>query len=252
MTLAERWQRLGLYEKCLLGSVLVHILPFLLGQRLNLPGFDLPAVEIDLTSPLPGDGRAAKLGAPKRLIENAPVVAPKPADAPIPEDVVVPKQPVKEFTVPDAGKVQPVAPTPAPPVEEITPGGAAGGTGTSPIPGGRGPGADYGDPNGRGTGGSPPDVVRPRLLNGSELAKILRKFYPENERARNREGSVLMYLHIGADGAVSQADVKVSAGVDFDRAAEKVAKLMKFSPATQNGTAVPVRITAPIVFKLED
>ena len=79
MTLAERWERLGLYERCLLGSLVLHLLPLLLGNRIRMP-FELDPVEIDLTSPLPGDGRAAKLGAPKRLIENAPAVAPKPAE----------------------------------------------------------------------------------------------------------------------------------------------------------------------------
>lgn len=253
MTLAERWRRLGLFERCLLGSLLAHMLPFLLGNRLHLPSFDLAPVEIDLTSPLPGDGRAPKLGAPKRLIENAPAVAPKPAEEAIPKDVVVPPTPPKEWTVPKDAGVQRQAPVvPPPPTEKITPGGAPEGTGTSPIPGGRGQGADYGAPNGTGTGGSPTDVSPPRLLNGDELRRNLRKFYPEAERSAGREGSVLVYVRVGEDGSVAGVDVKVSAGAAFDEAAIKVAKLMKFAPATRHGTAVPVKITAPIVFRLED
>lgn len=251
MTLTERWERLDYYDRCLAVSLAVHLLPFLLAGRLNLPSFDTPPIEIDLTSPLPGDGRAPKLGAPKRLIPNAPVTAPRPADEPIPENVVVPKQPVKEWTLPAPGD-KPKEVLPPPPAENITPGGAEGGTGTSPIPGGRGLGADYGDPNGRGTGGSPPDVSPPRLLNGDELRKNLRRFYPENERARGREGAVLMYVRIAVDGTVAGAEVKSSAGAEFDAAAQKVAQLMRFAPATRNGSAVPVKITAPIVFKLED
>lgn len=250
MTLAERWDRLGLYEKCLLGSFVLHFLPLLLGSRLRLP-LDFEPIEIDLTSPLPGDGRAPKLGAPKRLVPNAPISAPRPADEPIPQDVVVPPKPPKEWALPKTGETpKPVAPPP--PVENITPGGAEGGTGTSAIPGGKGAGSDYGDPNGRGTGGSPSDVSPPRLLNGDDLRRNLRKFYPEEERARGREGAVLVAVHIAADGGVSTVDVLTSSGEAFDSAARRVAALMKFAPATRGGAAVPVKITAPIVFKLED
>lgn len=252
MTLAERWNRLDLYERALAVSAVMHLLPLLLGSRLALVSLDLPSIEIDLTSPLPGDGRAPKLGAPKRLIPNAPVTTPLPAEQPIPKDVVVPPQPQKEWVAPVPGESPKAPVAPPPPVENVTPGGAEGGTGTSPIPGGSGQGSDYGDPNGRGTGGSPQDVLPPRLLNREELARNLRKFYPEEERARGREGAVLAFVHIAADGTVGEVDVKVSAGDAFDAAAVKVAKLMRFAPATRHGSAVPVKIRVPIEFKLRD
>lgn len=237
------------FERCVVASLGVHLALFLLGAHLPLGSSEgPPAVEIDLTSPLPGNGGAAKLGAPKRLVPNAPAVAPKPAEEPIPANPVVTPQPPKDWTLPGPN-TKTVTPPPATPV---TPGGAISGTGTSPLPDGRGQGANYGDPNGRGDGGSPVDVVPPKLLNGDELRRNLRKFYPEAERQAGREGSVLMFVHIGADGGVSQADVKVSAGAAFDAAAQQVAKLMRFAPATRSGAPVAVKVTVPIVFQLKD
>jgi protein TonB len=237
------------FERCVVASLGIHLAFFLLGGHLpNWSSEAPPAVEIDLTSPLPGNGGAAKLGAPKRLVPNAPAVAPKPAEEPLPANPVVTPQPPKDWTLPGPNTKTITPPPPTP----VTPGGAISGTGTSPLEGGRGPGANYGDPNGRSDGGSPVDVAPPKLLNGDELRRNLRRFYPEAERQAGREGSVLMFVHIGADGSVSQADVKVSAGASFDAAAEQVAKLMRFSPATRAGAPVAVKVTVPIVFQLKD
>jgi TonB family protein len=228
--------------------VALHGLLFLFAGGFHIPSFPTSTVEIDLTSPLPGDGRAPKLGAPKRLVPNAPIVEPKPAEEPIPEKIPAVIQPPKDWVLPgpDTKKVI------AAPVNPITPGGAAGGTGTSPIPGGSGVGADYGVPNGRGTGGSPGDVVPPKLLNGDELRRNMRRFYPENERTAGHEGAVLVAVHIGADGAVSAIDILTSAGAAFDEAAQKIANLMRFEPAKRQGQAVAVKIKAPIIFRLKD
>lgn len=240
------------FEYCLAASLAAHLAFFVLGGRFHLPSFEgPPPVEIDLTSPLPGNGMAPKLGAPKRLVPNAPPVAPKPVEAPIPENIPkLPPQPPKDWTLPGPNTKK-VLPAP-PPTPTITPGGAAGGTGTAAIPGGHGAGFNYGDPNGSLNGGSPNDVLPPRLLNRDDLGRIMRQFYPEDERRAGHEGSVYLYVHIGADGAVSAADVKISAGASFDAAARKVAKLMRFAPATRQGSPVAVVIAAPIVFKLKD
>lgn len=240
------------FRSCLAASVAIHLLLVLTAGHLPDISFEnAPAVEVDLTSPLPGSGAAPKLGAPKRLIPRAPAVAPKPAEKPIPKEAVpVRPQPPKDWTLP-SGQVKKEAPPP-PPAAQITPGGAPGGTGTAAIPGGKGEGFNYGSPNGSLAGGSPLDVTKPVLLNADELRKNLRKFYPEDERRAGHEGAVTLYLHIDAAGAVSAADVKVSAGPSFDAAAQKVARLMKFKPATRDGQAIPVLIAVPIEFRLRD
>ncbi len=237
------------FERCIAASLGIHLVLFMLGGHFPVGLGEAPsAVEIDLTSPLPGNGAAPKLGAPKRLVPNAPPVAPKPAEEPIPAKPVVTPQPPKDWTLP--GKNTKAVAPPAPP--PVTPGGAVNGTGTAAIPGGRGEGFNYGSPNGSLAGGSPIDVTKPVLLNADELRKNLRKFYPEAERQAGHEGSVMLYVHIDASGAVSAADVKLSSGQAFDAAAQQVAKLMKFKPATRGGQAVAVVIAAPIVFRLQD
>ena len=234
----------ALFRKCLAGSMALHAAVLFSGRGLDLSWITPPPVEIDLTNPLLGLG-PAKLGAPKRATPGARGPA-LPVEEPLPPQPEAPAPP-KDWTLPGP-KTETVAP-PAPP--PATPGGAAEGTGTSPLPGGTGQGADYGSPGGLGTGGAPL-VSLPRLLNRDDVLRNLRRFYPEPERRAGREGTVLVDIHIGADGLVGGVDIAGSAGSAFDAAAQAVAKLMRFSPAQAKSGPVPVKIRQAMVFRLQD
>ena len=69
----------------------------------------------------------------------------------------------------------------------------------------------------------------PKLLNREEMARNIRRFYPEEERRAGHEGQVVARLHLNREGRVSSLDVERSAGTAFDAAAQKVLALAQFS-----------------------
>ncbi len=234
------------WRQCLLISAALHGLLLAWGLHLNRIHPTNSPVEVDLTSPLIGTG-PKKLGAPKRKTSNAPPVVPKPAPkAPPPP---VPPQTPKTWTLPNKQTQKTV---PLPPKKEPTTGGTKTGTGTSPLTGGSGKGANYGSPHGTGNGGSPAGIIPPKLLNLNEVFKNLRKYYPEAERRAGKEAIVMVAIHIGIDGSVTGVDILTPAAADFNKAAQKVASLMKFSPARNAQGPVPVKIAQQIIFRLEN
>jgi TonB family protein len=235
---------------------LALLLPHVLGLLSNEPP---PPMEIEITSPFLGTG-PAKLGAPKPLVPGkiAPVNATAdraliPATPPPPTKA---PEPPKDWVLPGPSTKTLPPPTPAAIGSEngsdakTTPGGAPGGTGTAAKVGGSGDGSDEGVVGGHGDGGTALSAF-PRLLNRDEVLANLRRFYPEAERRAGREADVMVMIHIGVDGNVGAVDVRISSGASFDEAAQKVGKLMRFSPALGlNGRPVPVRLPQPIQFRL--
>ena len=249
-------------------SVAVHAallsLALLLPSLLHLIGEKPPpSMEIEITSPFLGDG-PPKLGAPKALVPGK--LAPVNATA---DKALVPVEPLKmpakappppkDWALPTpSAKVVETPKAPAATASETgsgtqtTPGGVAGGGGTAAKTGGSGEGSDEGVPGGHGHGGTPL-LAFPKLLNRDEVLANLRRLYPESERAAGREGDVSVVIHVGVDGLVGSVDVSRSASPAFDAAAQKVGKLMRFSPAIGlNGQPVPVRMPQPIQFRLEN
>jgi len=235
----------GLLRNCAAASLAIHaaLAGLLIFVYLRVPA---PPVEIDLTHfAFLGTG-PAKLGAPK-----AAAARPKKSPA-LP---AVPAKPVKPAPASNSSaktepKPKPVPPPPPPPAA-ASPGGVKGGSGTSPLAGGTGKGANYGTPQGGGNGGA--DLVRlPSLLNRDEVLANLRRFYPESERREGHEGTVLVNLHIGTDGVVWKVDVVQSAGPAFDAAAKRVAAIMKFSPALSKNGPVAVVIRQQMIFRLKN
>jgi TonB family protein len=230
--------------------------------RVNWTPTEPPPMEIEITSPFLGDG-PAKLGAPKPFVPGKPakanltaaIVAPPTPPPPAP---VKAPEPPKDWVLPgpDTKKLEmPPPPTgPGSPKGEdsiSTPGGAPGGDGTAAKVGGSGDGSDEGVVGGHGSGGTPLKVL-PRLLNKDEVLDALRRFYPCGERAAGHEADVILEIHIGVDGLVWKSEVVHSASPDFDAAAQKVAGLMRFSPAIGlNDKPAPVRLAQPIGFRLE-
>ncbi len=248
------------FRKCLAASAVLHALFFLIAH--GFPAFTMPPpVEVEITSPFLGTG-PARLAPPKAKVEGAkgiPLPAQK-AEAQKPVETPKPSEPPKDWTtktveVPKVEKPQPPpqAPgaVPAGTQSAPTPGGVTGGTGISPLLGGVDGHSAYGTPNGTGDGGAPLTAM-PRLLNLDEIMANLKKYYPESERRAGHEGDVLLKVHIGADGLVPASDVISADSPAFGTAAQKVALLMRFSPAMKAGGPVPVSIRLPINFRLKD
>jgi TonB family protein len=217
-------------------------------------------MEIEIKSPFLGDG-AAKLGAPKpftpgrKAVVNATAETPPVPVIPLPAPVKAPEPP-KDWVLPGPSTKIVEAPPPAATGSpngtgtQTTPGGAPGGQGTAAKVGGSGEGADDGEVNGTGHGGTRL-LALPRLLNRDEVLANLQKFYPEAERVAGREANVLVQVHIEIDGSVRFVDIRTSSGESFDGAARKVGKLMLFSPAIGlDGKPVRVSLPAPIMFRL--
>lgn len=78
------------------------------------------------------------------------------------------------------------------------------------------------------------------------------KYYPAIAIRLNHEGNTVVAVHIGADGAVTGADVTSSSGFsDLDQAAVQcVTSAWHFSPATENGAPVASTKQYRIVWKL--
>ena len=236
---------------------LALFLPRVLGWLASTPP---PPIEIEITSPFLGDG-PAKLGAPKPLTPGkvAPVNATAAPPDPVkpPPAAIKPQEPPKDWVLPDS-KTKKVETAPVPAATGsvkgdgtvTTPGGAVGGEGTAAKVGGTGDGSDEGVVGGHGHGGTPL-LAFPKLLNRDEVLANLRRFYPERERRDGVEADVLVMIHIDAEGNVSDVDLSRSSGPHFDQAAQKVGKLMRFSPAVGlNGKPVRVRLPQPIQFRL--
>ena len=205
-------------------------------------------MEIDLTSPFVGDGPAHR-AAPKRLIPQAKL-PPAPVEQPLPPKVAPAKEAPKQWTLPGPQTEKLLPPKPEEP--PATQGGVKDGMGTSHLPGGSGEGDPYGEIDGTGHGGSPAGVELPKLLNRDDVLANLRRFYPERERFAGHEGKVIIVIHIDVAGSVSGVDVLQSAGPLFDAAAQKVAAIMKFSPARRLSGPAASKIRQAMQFKLTD
>jgi TonB family protein len=104
-----------------------------------------------------------------------------------------------------------------------------------------------------GTGDATTVLSRiPQLLNLSDLRAILHRFYPVQARTDGRQATVVLDLHIYTDGHVQNVDVVRSGGADFDAAAIRAVKLLRFTPAFLGSQRVGVKMRQAIQFKLEE
>ncbi len=127
--------------------------------------------------------------------------------------------------------------------------GAGGGIGSGAgggIGGGTGPG--YGPGSGGGTGGGVfrvgGGVSAPRALFTPEPE------YSEEARRAKREGTVVLWMVVDADGRPRDLRVLRSLGLGLDEKAMDAVRKWKFEPAKKNGSPVAVRINVEVDFKL--
>jgi len=76
--------------------------------------------------------------------------------------------------------------------------------------------------------------------------------YPELARNAGIEGEVRLVIIVNEDGTVGDVEVVKSLGFGCDEAAVAAIKQWKFTPGKQNDKPVPVKISIPIRFKLEN
>lgn len=74
--------------------------------------------------------------------------------------------------------------------------------------------------------------------------------YPESAAQEGVQGKVFVQFTVTKDGSVSDAKVARGVSPELDAEAVRVVETLSFEPATQNGEAVPAKMTFPITFKL--
>lgn len=90
---------------------------------------------------------------------------------------------------------------------------------------------------------------KPQLIGG--MGRLyLHINYPEKAQAQGIEGQLMLEFTIGTEGAVSDIEVIDSLHPLCDSAAVKGVRSVRFVPAKQNGTPVPVRLKLPVKFQL--
>ncbi len=90
--------------------------------------------------------------------------------------------------------------------------------------------------------------VAPKALN----QKIMYNIYPEIARKLMIEGTLFLELWIDKKGTVRKVIVTKPLYPAIDKIAVEKAYQLKFSPAMQRDKPVAVRLSYPVIFKLED
>ena len=81
-----------------------------------------------------------------------------------------------------------------------------------------------------------------RVIVPPKLVTFVDAQFPPSQVAAGKGAAVLLQIAIDATGKVAAVSVVESAGPDFDAAAVGAAKQFTFTPATINGTPIPVKI----------
>ncbi len=74
--------------------------------------------------------------------------------------------------------------------------------------------------------------------------------YTKEARKAKREGTVLLYVEIGTDGAPTNIRVERSLGLGLDEKAIEAVKEWRFKPGQKEGTPVPVSANIEVNFRL--
>jgi protein TonB len=95
-----------------------------------------------------------------------------------------------------------------------------------------------------------PVLVEPRIDTRRALTE---PYYPASEIRQGHEGTVLLSLHILADGRVGDVQLVRSSGFQkLDESAMREAKKWRFVPGTSDGTPVAMWKQVPVTFRLNE
>ncbi|MET1163347.1 MAG: TonB family protein, partial [Pseudoxanthomonas sp.] len=76
--------------------------------------------------------------------------------------------------------------------------------------------------------------------------------YPTEALSRKQDGKVVLIVDVGADGSVTDARIDTSnPPTVFDAAALDAVKKWKFTPAMEQGRAVPAKVQIPVTFEAD-
>jgi TonB family protein len=96
-----------------------------------------------------------------------------------------------------------------------------------------------------------PHTKKPKLLNGETVAQAMSQYFPREFYNRGFTGEVVLWIKIDEAGNVIRSQVKRTSGyIQFDNASHDIAKVMRFSPAENKGTPIPVWFEVPIRFRI--
>ena len=90
-----------------------------------------------------------------------------------------------------------------------------------------------------------PDIVRPKLLN------LPQPRYTEEARRLKIQGPVFMFVLITENGDVDSVMVLRGIGHGLDEEATRVARELKFSPATKSNNPIPYWMRLSVEFNLK-
>lgn len=94
-----------------------------------------------------------------------------------------------------------------------------------------------------------PYTVKPELANAAAVADALLGSYPPLLRDAGIGGTAVLWFFVDERGRTVKVSVYRSSGYDaLDEAAERVARVMSFTPAKNRGRDVPVWVQIPISF----
>lgn len=178
--------------------------------------------------------------------ESAPVTTPAPAPAAAPDAAAAPA--TAAASIPAGVTVQAPAAAPvtsAAPAAAPSKAAAAEATPAAPA-------APADEPGVSDAPTFTPMTVAPRLSNLPEVQQALIDLYPQVLRDAGIGGTVNIWFFIDETGTVQKVQVKESSGYDaFDLAALEVGKRMRFTPARNRDTPVPVWIATDITFAVQ-
>ena len=203
--------------------------------------------------PAGGAVQVRLIAAPAPQTAVQPVVKPEPKPEPKPKVVEKPavkpviqkKAPVLSSEAPSARTVRTPEPEPAKPVKQMPPPKPVATAAPTPAPA----------PAPAAPGPNPLDT--PKQISAGELnqlgCQIPRPEYPAKAKRLEQEGTVVVKLTIGTDGAVKAAHVVQSSGYSLlDDAALVSIRAGRCQPYAAAGVPRVVEATQPIAFNLND
>ena len=164
---------------------------------------------------------------------------------PVEATVVVPPQVQISMSMPNLGDPKSVIPN-GPPSNGTGRGGGIGTGEGGGIGSGTGPGVGPGRGGGMGggvyrVGGG---VKAPREIYAPDPE------YSEEARKAKYQGTVILWVIVGADGKPRDVKIARSLGMGLDEKAIEAVRTWKFAPATKDGQPVAVQINVEVNFRL--
>ncbi len=229
---------------CIAASVVVHAVLFAVLGRFAVAPAPRPVLEFQLEvagaaeSVAPPETEPVPEPVPQAPQDEMLVEAARPTDEPVPEELpdleAQPEAAPPEWTaaVPSVtARVRPPTPPESPPPPPLVVAAAS-----SPPP-------------------PPPPAASAgaaHVERASPLASNRRPANPTESRRRGEEGTVVLLLSLGADGAIAQVAIEASSGFPrLDEAAVAAAWGWRFRPARADGMGVPSVARQRVAFRLD-